>query len=323
MTVEPARTPGRRGESAGGVAGAEGVVPTISVGIPLYNRRDLIAASIESVLAQTHAPCEIIVVDDGSTDGSGDVVAGLAERHASLRLVRQPNRGEGEARNRLLTEFRGDWLAFLDSDDLWLPGKLAAAAALIRADDSMEFVHSNRAHFWPDGRRDAGRVGVDDLRMADPRYLLEDWRTKISTLLLRRSLIDRLRPDWFGTARVCADYEFMWRAMVVATGIGYVPDVDTLILMSADGTSRATDEARHLRLNIDAMDSAIAWLRARGHADEAQVLEGRRVREWRSLVGLAFGAGAARGLSTAAQALRALPVADGLRAAVTGALTRR
>ena len=94
---------------------------TVSVVIPAYNAAATIAAAIESVLAQTRLPEEIIVVDDGSNDETSAVV----ERFGPIvRLLRQANAGCGQARNSGAREARGTWLAFLDADDLWLPTKL-------------------------------------------------------------------------------------------------------------------------------------------------------------------------------------------------------
>ena len=262
--------------------------PAISVGIPLYNRRDLIANTIESVLAQTFVPYEILIVDDGSTDGSGEIVAGLAQQHAGIRQVRQPNAGECAARNRLLAEFTGEWLAFIDSDDLWLPTKLANAAALIVDDPNLEFIHSNRLHVWPDGRTDDGRVGDEPSRMNQPAYLMTSWRTKISTLVIRRSLIERMKPDWFGSLRICGDYEFMWRAMAIARGVGYVSQPDTRILVTDDGMSRGTDPVAHVRSDIYAMRSAIKWLEDRRLNDYAAILKQRQYREYQQLMALSW-----------------------------------
>ena len=95
----------------------------ISVIIPVYNRRAIVGRAIRSVLAQTHQDWELIVVDDGSTDGSGDYIA--AEFGDRVRLLRQQrNRGVSAARNRAIAAAGGQWLAFLDSDDEWLPQKL-------------------------------------------------------------------------------------------------------------------------------------------------------------------------------------------------------
>jgi glycosyltransferase involved in cell wall biosynthesis len=95
----------------------------ISVIIPTYNRAHVLARAIESVLAQTLKPAEIIVIDDGSEDGTAQLVR---SRFPECRYVYQENRGVSCARNEGIQMARGDWLAFLDSDDEWLPGKLAA-----------------------------------------------------------------------------------------------------------------------------------------------------------------------------------------------------
>ena len=103
----------------------------VSAIIPTYNRCAVLPRALESVLAQTRRPDEVIVIDDGSTDGTGDM---LRERFAgifgdSLRYVWQPNAGVSAARNHGMRLARGDLFAFLDSDDTWLPGKTERQAA--------------------------------------------------------------------------------------------------------------------------------------------------------------------------------------------------
>lgn len=99
-------------------------MPTVSVVIPTLNRRRWILATVRSVLAQTYRDFEIIVVDDGSTDGTADMLA--AEFGDSIRVERLPtNHGRSTARNVGWAMARGEFVAFLDSDDIWLPAKLS------------------------------------------------------------------------------------------------------------------------------------------------------------------------------------------------------
>lgn len=105
------------------------VVPTISVVLPVFNRVQVLPRAIESVLAQTFPDFELIVVDDGSRDGTGELLARLSDRRVRVISVDR-NRGACAARNRGIEEAQGDILCFLDSDDVYLPDKLTCVAAL-------------------------------------------------------------------------------------------------------------------------------------------------------------------------------------------------
>lgn len=102
--------------------------PLVSVVIPTYNRPDLLLQALASVFAQTFTDYEVIVVNDGSTD---DTLKRLEPFASRVRIISQDNRGIGAARNRGIDESRGKYVATLDHDDWWLPGKLAAQAALL------------------------------------------------------------------------------------------------------------------------------------------------------------------------------------------------
>lgn len=101
---------------------------TISVIIPLYNKEREIGDTLRSVLAQTLQPTEIVVVDDGSTDGSADAVRAIAS--PLVKLVTQANAGVCAARNRAIAESTGDLIALLDADDTWEPGFLEEIASM-------------------------------------------------------------------------------------------------------------------------------------------------------------------------------------------------
>ncbi|MGC8603005.1 MAG: glycosyltransferase family 2 protein, partial [Desulfomonilaceae bacterium] len=97
----------------------------VSVIIPTYNRAHLIERAVNSVLEQTYDKLEIIVVDDGSTDNTGNVLSQLQDGDSRVRYIRhETNKGSQSARNTGIRNARGDYVAFLDSDDEWLPYKL-------------------------------------------------------------------------------------------------------------------------------------------------------------------------------------------------------
>ncbi|HEY9146178.1 MAG TPA: glycosyltransferase family A protein [Thiobacillus sp.] len=106
--------------------------PRISVVMPLYNKQDYVEASLRSVLAQGAWLHDLIVVDDGSTDGGAEVVARLMRDDPRIKLLRQANAGVSAARNRGILACEADYVAFLDADDLYLPGFLQEIANLIQ-----------------------------------------------------------------------------------------------------------------------------------------------------------------------------------------------
>lgn len=104
--------------------------PRVSVVIPVYNAAAYVAAAVQSALAQTYANMEIIVVDDGSTDDTAVILATYGDR---IRYIYQDNQERAAARNRGLAEARGEYVAFLDADDLWVPMKLERQVAILDA----------------------------------------------------------------------------------------------------------------------------------------------------------------------------------------------
>ena len=119
--------------------------------VPTYNREETIRRAMDSVLAQTYPAAEIIVVDDGSQDGTRDRLRPYLER---IRYIYQPNGGVAAARNRGAGDARAEWIAFLDSDDCWLPGHLETMAAAIRG------TRGEAALYFSDMRRGSEEKGI-------------------------------------------------------------------------------------------------------------------------------------------------------------------
>jgi glycosyltransferase involved in cell wall biosynthesis len=169
----------------------------VSALIPTYNRREHVFRAIDSVLAQTSPVDEIIVVDDGSTDGSAEAVRSFYG--SRVTLIQQKNSGVSAARNRGIREARGEWIAFLDSDDVWFPTKLERqfeALAALGEGFGMCFtdcVYSgdealNRSVFQEMGFESAPEFGA----VEEPaKYMLEKREPFLfpSSMLIRRSLL--------------------------------------------------------------------------------------------------------------------------------------
>ena len=162
--------------------------PAVSVVVPCYNGAPFLRETLESALAQTHPPLEVIVVDDGSTDDSAAIAEGFGP---PVRVIRQGNQGESVARNRGVEAATGEWVAFLDADDLWEPGKTSVQLAAAGSGDVA--CHTLIERFWPDGSvvRQAPVPAGYGYTVAE----LANWRTNAiqgpSSLLVRREACPR------------------------------------------------------------------------------------------------------------------------------------
>ena len=130
--------------------------PRISVVIPLYNKQAYVERAVASVLQSGYPAHDVIVVDDGSTDDGPQRVAAMG--NSRLRLIRQPNAGVSAARNRGISEARGDYVAFLDADDYWTPEYLPAIADLIAHFPGCGMYATNFYCFRDDGFREVPRL---------------------------------------------------------------------------------------------------------------------------------------------------------------------
>lgn len=193
--------------------------PRVSIVIPVYNRADCLGRTLESALAQTYRDFETIVVDDGSTDGTSELVA---RRFPGVRLIRlERNAGPSVARNRGVAAARGALIAFLDSDDLWSPEKLAIHVADLdrRPDVVLSFSDVLR-----------GPTGLDDAYSAvspyDPKapfggFLEGNPVPTASAVVVRKESFEAV-GGFDGRFRTGEDRD-LWLKLAARGAVGYVP----------------------------------------------------------------------------------------------------
>ena len=195
--------------------------PVVSVVIPLYNARDVIRDTIESVFAQTYRDYEIVVIDDGSTDGSGDVLQAYGDR---LRYIQQPNGGVAQARNRGIAVSRGCYIALLDHDDLWRSEKLAKQVAILDGQPAVGMVVTDVAHIDRVGRP-MGQLGPAYQPQHEfARLFVQGFVPTPSATLIRTAILRVVGgfDEQFNSAGL-DDHEF-WTRIAAATTIAGISE---------------------------------------------------------------------------------------------------
>jgi len=217
-------------------------VPLVSVVIPVFNGAPFVGTAVASVRAQTVQEVEILVVDDGSTDGTQAVLTDLA-RTMGITWFQQDHGGPARSRNRGIAAARGTFVALLDCDDVWLPDKLDAQLALFHDRPDIGVVHTDYEVVDQDGRvleRVAARRSDEPLVKA----FVGGHAALPSTLLIRRALLDKvgaLNPELYGSE----DSDLTIR-LYAAAGFACVERVLVRKLQRGHGyRDMAFDEALH------------------------------------------------------------------------------
>jgi glycosyltransferase involved in cell wall biosynthesis len=217
--------------------------PLVSVIIPTYNRADYLKLALKSVLEQTYKNIEVIVADDGSMDNTAEVVADFNDPR--VKYFYQRNTGlPAVTRNRGLREASGEYVAFLDSDDMWQPEKLEIQVEYLRNQPDYHLAYSNA---WIIDETDARKGLIMDLELFKEgeifKYLVKYNFIPQLTVLMKRKVFDEI--GFFNedpTLRAVEDYEY-WLRVALRHKIGFVKEPLAMYRVHSGGMSRAANLA--------------------------------------------------------------------------------
>jgi glycosyltransferase involved in cell wall biosynthesis len=197
------------------MAGEAAKGPLVSCIIPVWNCEKYLSDAIDSILGQTYRPIELIVVDDGSTDRTSDVIARYGDK---LRTVRQANSGPGAARNAGIALAQGPYIAFLDADDLWDKNKLERQVACLQTSSSHDLCVVGIQNFWIDELKAEQDTFVDH-QLSQPQI-----GYTVCTVLVRRTVFDRIGL-FDNRLNLRNDREWFVKVRTTGLKIATIPDV--------------------------------------------------------------------------------------------------
>ena len=244
---------------------------SVSIVIPAYNAQEYIREAVDSALSQTYRHTEVIVVDDGSTDQTTEI---LQEFGQSIRLISQKNAGTAEACNAGVSAAKGEWVAFLDADDQWLPEKLERQVSRCAR---FAISHTDSICFGANLQKEIRRSALQEMYFGRvlEKILIANFITKSTVMVARDVYVSAggfsraydAVEDWPLWMKICADYD-----------LGYVAEPLTRYRVHPQSKSmraRATDTA-HMRIIHDAFSEEgvgreFQWLKSRAIAESSSI----------------------------------------------------
>ena len=260
--------------------------PLLSVIVPVYNTKPYLARCLESILSQTHTNLEVIVIDDGSTDGSGELCDDFSKKDMRVRVIHKDNGGVSAARNAGIDAACGDWIAFVDSDD-WIEPDMYEKLMLAAIDSETRIAGCGYMEYHSDGGMEKKTfpelAGVDSCEDILEYYLCENDFFRVWSVLYSRSLLEsgtdaggiRFRPDM----SQFEDTLFVVDVLLRAESIIYIPEAPYHYCWRADSLVNASFSPRwflraraweHIAESVSAFSTGLMWF-ARMHAMEIAV----------------------------------------------------
>jgi len=221
------------------------MLPLVSVVIPAYNAAAYLSSTLDSVFAQSYRPIEVIVVDDGSSDGTGEVVRGYPE----AVYIRQVNAGPARARNVGVKRASGVYVAFQDADDIWTSGKLEVQVQILESDPKIALVFGDMRNFVSD--QDGAPTMFEKYQLGerffgDSRLVLDALDKLVGmnfiptgTVLARKAVLESV--GLFDESFRCAEDWDLWLRIALYWRIAYTPNLVMLRRLHEDNASKKTE----------------------------------------------------------------------------------
>jgi len=251
------RTSRRRAQNA--VRDSANMNSFVTIGIPCFNAEQWIGAAIESALGQTWSEKEVIVVDDGSNDGSRERIESFGDR---VRLIRSEHRGGNHARNEILRNARGEWIQYLDADDYLEPEKIARQFAEGADGRDAEALYSPYFFERVGNPPDRWQSELD----SDDEIFIQwiSWQMpQTGAVLWRKSALETL-GGWKDDQPCCQEHELYLRALKAGLRFRFTATPHAVYRLWSEGTVCRKDPSQTIRVRTELIDDARAWLKEHG-----------------------------------------------------------
>ncbi len=229
-------------------------LPKVSAIVPVYNGERYLRQAVESALTQNYPNVEVIVVDDGSTDESGEIANQLAKEFPQqVRTVHQANSGLVGARNTAIAHATGELLALLDSDDIWLPNHISESVAVFEKERAVGLVHANIILINGDGdvlNAPTNRRWSTNQQEAWQQIFLRNEHVSCATAVFRRSVIDRVGAFDSDFNRLGCEDRDMWLRISEVSNVHYIDAVHAKYRIHESNMSKSIDKMHQARMKL-------------------------------------------------------------------------
>ena len=245
--------------------------PFVSILIPCYNAEHWIDAAIRSALCQTHGDKEVIVVDDGSTDSSLDIIR---RYDGQIQWETGPNMGGNHARNRLLELASGEWLQYLDADDYLSVTKLARQLQHLQSHPDADVIYSPVIlEYWDKNATRVTHVETQDVQISDdPWTLLIRWRMpQTGGPLWKKSIVEAV-SGWNKNQPCCQEADLYLRLLQHGANFTYCNEAGAVYRQWSQNTVCTKDPLLSISKRLDIIDAAEAHLQTNGQLTNEQLI---------------------------------------------------